>query len=371
MAVQRFDSGRLDQFQRTAAGGFKIPATIARTGIQIYTAPDGTKVREYRSPEEVFSVDSLASLADAPVTIGHPKANGINIAVTPLNRQRLAHGHVRGQAPDKVKVDGDAHDWVSTDLLVTAADAQSGIESGELCETSGGYMCDHDETPGTDPEGNAYDRKQIKIRYNHIALLGKGRARAGENAKLRLDGDQELIEPEPAIARHNLEKVKTMKVTVDGIEYESGSESHVAALKKLLADSTEKLETANTEAGANAVKLDELEKSLAKATEASSSSKIDERVTETLEFRAKASTLLSDEYDFTGKTEHQVRVDAIDEKYKDRPEEFVKAAFEMKLDSIEKPEDEKAGYKVDEKPPLVDGFDHKAHYEASFNKGAK
>ena len=62
MLVQRFDVGRLDRAKRTGAGGARVPASISRTGVQVYTDQQGRTVREYRPAETVFATESLDSL---------------------------------------------------------------------------------------------------------------------------------------------------------------------------------------------------------------------------------------------------------------------------------------------------------------------
>lgn len=377
MASFRYDSSLLANFTRTAAGGISVPASIARTGIQVYQTPDGRTIREWRSPDEVFDADSLNSLADAPVTVGHPKANGIAIPVTPKNVKELSSGHVAGP-PIRGQVDGDSYTWMSTDLLLTAADAQDAVSSGSVCEVSAGYTCDYDDTPGVTDDGQAYDRKQTNIRFNHVALLPKGAARAGSNAKLRLDGNQELLdEPNPADADQHT-KVTPMKIKIDGIEYEVGSASHIDALNKRITDleasvtaSATQLSDSETEAGSSAAKIDELEKSLAEAKEASSPETLEASVKDALEFRAQATKLVGDGYDFAGKSKHEVRVEALkDLKLDGKSADYVEAAYDLKLDSIDE-EADKPDYKIDEKTTNTKtstGFDHKALYLSTFGK---
>jgi hypothetical protein len=78
---------------------------------------------------------------------------------------------------------------------VQRADAVKAIEDG-MQELSAGYTAELDMTPGvwTDAEGaeHRYDAIQRNIRYNHLAIVPRGRA--GRDVKLRLDGAAIQIE---------------------------------------------------------------------------------------------------------------------------------------------------------------------------------
>ena len=130
----RFDASHIGTFKRTPQGGLDVLATPARVGVLTYHFPDGTSRREFCPPEEVFNVDSLASLAGAPVTVGHHPENNEGI-VSPENWGVLSVGTVA----DTVKQSGSL---VETRLRVQRKDAVQGVESSDLCELSCGYRCD-------------------------------------------------------------------------------------------------------------------------------------------------------------------------------------------------------------------------------------
>ena len=88
--VVRFDTGTLGSVKRTPQGGIRVPASLTRTGVLEYTNPDGSIRREYRPPDEVFNADSLATLADAPVTNLH---HGL---VDATNWRRVTVGSLSG-----------------------------------------------------------------------------------------------------------------------------------------------------------------------------------------------------------------------------------------------------------------------------------
>lgn len=289
--VQRFDVGRLDRAKRTGAGGARVPATIARTGVQVYRDQTGREVREYRPPETVFAEDALATLGSIPVTVGHPP-NG----VTPQNHRHVSVGHV-SDAPSARKGDGP-DEWIEAALIISDADALKRVEAGDLVEVSMGYMADVVPEPGVTPGGERYDAVQKNVRFNHLALLREKEARAGSGARLRLDGNQEIQED-------------SMKIKIDGIECDRGSETHISLIERQVAaektradDAAKKLTDAQTELGA------------AKATIASHKPvDVNALVQDELAFRQSVLPALpkadGKPYDFTGKTRDQVRADAV------------------------------------------------------------
>ena len=171
----RYDVLRLDGScaERTPQGGLRVPAFLTRAGVFEYRNANGSVRREYRPPTEVFDAQSLCSLEDAPVTDGHQGA------VRPDSFQSLAKGHVRS-----IKQDGQ---FVAGVVLVQDAALVAAVERGERREVSCGYECRLDMTPGTTPDGEAFDAIQRNIKYNHCAMLPVGAGRAGREVALRLD----------------------------------------------------------------------------------------------------------------------------------------------------------------------------------------
>jgi hypothetical protein len=154
---------------RTDEGYLVDTPIVGRVGIQTYYNADGSQRRELRLPEDVFSADSLASMAGKPITIGH---QGM---VTAANAKKLTVGVVKG---DGVQ-DGDN---VRAPIIIHDADAIDLAEKGGVSELSLGYKVDLEETPG-EWNGEKYDAIQRNPRINHLALVKKGRA---GNARLNL-----------------------------------------------------------------------------------------------------------------------------------------------------------------------------------------
>ena len=213
--AQRYDSGgRLGKARRTPQGGVVVPAFLTRSGLFEYQNPDGSKRIEYRADAEVFAPESLASLAEATITNLHPDG-----MVTSSNWRSLAVGHASAAT---VKKDGDK---VAADLVIQDAETITLIEDGVRNEVSCGYTCELDSTPGLTPGGDRYDARQLKVRYNHLALVPMGRA--GREVSLRLDSAGDQIPTNPPKAP------TTMKIEIiDGIEYEAGTSAHTAAVQR-------------------------------------------------------------------------------------------------------------------------------------------
>lgn len=202
---------RYDRFAlkatKTDEGFIRDTPIIGRTGIMMYYNHDGTKRIEYRPPEEAFDADSLNSLMGKPVTIGHKAmVSAANAAAVQPIGTVLSAGRQDGN--------NIVADMVIYNLPTNAR------------ELSCGYNLDLDETPGTTPDGQHYDAVQRNIRYNHVAVVAKGRAGV---ARLNMDGDQIDEEDEGGDTQMNMTKVRTDS----GIEYDAAPEVKVY-IEKLL-----------------------------------------------------------------------------------------------------------------------------------------
>jgi hypothetical protein len=121
----------------------------------------GKVYRLYRDPDEL--------------TKGASTFNNLPI----LNK----HIRVTVEEPKKENVVGSIGSDVSFDeqylkasLCIWDAPAIAGVESEKQCELSAAYYYRADMTPGTSPEGEAYDGVMRDIKGNHLALVEAGRA---------------------------------------------------------------------------------------------------------------------------------------------------------------------------------------------------
>jgi hypothetical protein len=372
--AQRFDVGRIDRTKRTGAGGARMPATIARTGVQTYTRDDGKVVREYRPPAEVFSDASLATLGSVPVTIGHPGQ------VTPANWRNVAVGHV-SDAPAARKQDNGA-EWVEAQVVVADAAALARIDREDLSEVSMGYTADVIPQSGTAPDGQHYDAVQTNVRFNHLALLKAGQARAGAGARLRLDskGDEMFEQFKQDDGAKRL-------VKVDGIDAEFGSETHVSLLERQTAAAVARADAADaakavaeTASGEAKAKLDAANAEIA----ALKARDVDALVQDELAFRTRHLPALPAKYEFAGKSRDQVRNDAAGADNvaaaAKLPEGeragYLTYAINAKLDAVSKPRvptHTTPEVKADEKPKRRDpyGDAYKSTFPGAAQKDAK
>ena len=145
---------------------------LTRVGIFEYHNPDGTIRRELRLPEEVFAAESLASYKGKPVILTHEAG-----MIDSDNVQQEQIGTILSEGMQ----DGDN---VRAQIIIHDAHK---LDYG-LRELSLGYTQTPDETPGV-WNGQPYDAIQRNIQINHLALVEK--ARAGEQARLNIDGEEQ------------------------------------------------------------------------------------------------------------------------------------------------------------------------------------
>lgn len=248
---KRFDRfGSSASVVKTDEGFLRVQMRATRTGVFKYLRKDGSIVRELRHPDDVFDPESLATLAGKPITLLHPK-NIPNGLVTSKNVKNLSVG----LTGDNVEIADNA--FVDTTGTITndrgVREVEKRMDRNEDQEVSCGYKCDMIEEQGV-YNGETYDRRQVNIKYNHVALVPKGRA--GNNCKLRLDEDEAILYDKHIELEDPMDTIK-----IDGQEFEVSAEiakafrkneaKHDAALE------ASKKEIAKVEAKADA-KSDEL-----------------------------------------------------------------------------------------------------------------
>lgn len=225
--VQFSDAVAISGTRTTGDGYLVADCKVARTGIQEYMGSElgddkeaSRTYRIYRPEDEVFKKDALQSYAYRPITMGHPPEG-----VTADNWKKEAIGTVGGD----VARDGD---YIRVPMMIADANAIKSISDGTR-QISMGYSCSLDWTPGTAPDGTAYDAIQRDLKMNHAAIVPAGRAgpecRLGDNSRVRISPQQK-------------DQPMTKSVTIDGKSYEVADDA-VAAIAKLQADAKKAADT--------------------------------------------------------------------------------------------------------------------------------
>jgi len=223
--TQMFDKAELTGVRRTADGYLVADVRAARTGLQTYLGvevgkPDVDMVVVYRPEEEVFAKDSMATLANRPITSNHPPE-----MVNAANWKKYAAGITGGG----VARDGE---FLVVPFALMDESAIADVEAGKR-ELSAGYTCDLDFTPGVTADGHAYGAVQRNIRINHLAVVDKGRAgkhcRVGDTTSTPTEGSD----------------MNLQKVMFDGLEIEvtpQGAQA-IAKLQQQVSDADATLST--------------------------------------------------------------------------------------------------------------------------------
>lgn len=190
--VRRLDSIRLDKNDSTyfTDEGYLVDHPILTScGIFEYTNPDGSIRRELRLPEHVFDAESLKTYRGKPIIITHEAG-----VVDKSNVDREQIGTILSDGYQ------DGED-VRAEIIIHDTDA---MEKCGLKELSLGYNLDLVEKPGV-WNGEPYDAIQTNIVINHLALVAS--ARAGEQARLNIDGSDE-----PTLKGGKLQMAKTTTI---------------------------------------------------------------------------------------------------------------------------------------------------------------
>ena len=174
--VRRLDSIRLDKNDSTyfTDEGYLVDHPILTScGIFEYTNPDGSIRRELRLPKYVFDENSLKTYRGKPVIITHDAG-----VVDKNNVDKEQIGTILSDGYE------DGED-VRAEIIIHNTDS---MHKCGLKELSLGYNLDLLEEPGV-WNGEPYDAIQTNIAINHLALVAS--ARAGEQARLNIDGSDE------------------------------------------------------------------------------------------------------------------------------------------------------------------------------------
>jgi hypothetical protein len=228
--VHRLDSITLDKSYFTEEGYFVDTPIVTSIGIFEYQNPGGGIRRELRLPEHVFAPDSLATYKGKPVIITHGAG-------------RVDKRNVEREIVGTILSDGyqDGND-VRAQIIIHGINE---VKSSGLRELSLGYDLVLDETPG-EWNGKPYDAIQTEIKINHLALVGD--ARAGDQARLNLDGTKPTLQGGKA-----MEKPKQEKKEMDSEELKKSIAAYDARRKTRM-DEAERAAVTGTPPGIEAPK---------------------------------------------------------------------------------------------------------------------
>lgn len=300
----------------TPEGFVRVPAVLARTGIQEYLAAElglpgdpKRRVPVFRPEDEVFNEESLRSFDNLPLTNQHP---GEDVNAKNWKDYTVGWG-------GKVERAGDT---MVTDITITDAAAIKAWKNGRK-EISNGYRCKDEFKDGKTDSGEAYEAIQRNIRGNHIALVDKGRCgptcrtrdakpdtHGGDAMLITVDGVQVTIEDQTAasVVQKALERrdsiiadqggeMEKMKKEYDEMsakfkEMKEGDEGYEAMQKKMK-DMEEKMKDKKD---ADIDALDALVESRIKTVDA-------------------AKLILGDSYEWKGKDCQSIKKDAVAKAY--------------------------------------------------------
>ena len=344
----RYDVAPIDKYELTSEGYLRAWATIARTGVQMYTDADGSIRREYRPEAEVASPESLASFAGKAITLEHPPVL--------LDSANTKDYQVGFSGTEVVYDDG----FVRAVMTITDKDAIERIMRGDAKEVSAGYRVNYDATPGVTDSGENYDGIQKEISGNHIAVVRRGRA--GPQVKLHLD---RLDAADPYLINSIEEPSMTAKVNFDGAEFEvsesvalaitkeredakmsyedmkkkydelqSAADSMKADMASMEKEMQGKCDTAEGRADALAQEVESLKADLDTAKQVNVDSLVEERIA----LIDKARTSLDSAFDFAGKTAREIMEASIkavrgDADLSERSDDYVTAMFDTLAES--------------------------------------
>lgn len=294
-------------------GYMKVPANVARSGIQEYLAeelgitdrqPDDI-IKVMRLPQDVFNEDSLKTYKDADVTDNHPDDQ-----VNANTYSSVSVGHCSSVG---IK-DGD---FVKCNLIIKDKNAIDSINNGKV-QISAGYTADYVEANDNDD----YDFKQENIKINHIALVERGRA----GAQVKLFDSQKA------------ETMKT-KVVLDGKGKSVEIEDKASAI--LINDTIETLITKNKELLTDVEKLTATVDGLKEFQEQNKLQTSDEviknRITEISKATKDAIVIAGSNFSCDSLNVNDIKKTALgikrpNVKWDDKSEAYIDAAFDQALE---------------------------------------
>jgi len=289
----------------TPEGYLKFDAVATRSGIFIYHNTDGSIRKAYRSPEEVFKADSMASFSLKPIVNDH--CMGVTPKITADNVKDFQIGSIG----ENIRRDGN---FVKLSGMITDKSGVAAVKAGRR-GLSLAYDSDDIEEHGITPDGLEYDYRQTNIRGNHLAIVDRGRA--GDMARLNMDtvdieeNELELKQDSKTISQGE----RKMKYNLDGIDIDA-PESIINALVKARTDlstatlslDSEKKEVAKlkTNLDTATATADAAKAEIAKLKEVDTEKLVQDGISARIALVDNAS-LICDATEFKGKTDAEIK----------------------------------------------------------------
>ena len=327
-----YDRSPMGSVTRTPEGYIRFDAIATRSGIFIYHQPDGSVLRAYRPPEEVFKADSMQSFAMKPIINDH--AMGVTPKITADNVRQYQIGAIG----ENIRRDGNFMKLTGT---IMDKDGIAAVDAGRR-GLSLAYDSEDVMTPGITADGLEYDYKQTNIRGNHLAIVDRGRA--GDSARLNMDTAE--IEFKQDTKQTFSQGERTMKYNLDGIEIDA-PESVINALVKARTDLAAAITTQNTLKQDNATLKTNLDTATATA-DAAKAEVVNLKAVDTEKLiqdgiaariaLVEAASLVCDAADLKGKTDAEIENIVIakvfpDMKMDGKSADYVTAMFDAALKS--------------------------------------
>jgi len=317
----RYDNFNLDEVKltKTPEGYLEGYAIATRTGVFNYMKADGSIQRELRLADEVFKDDAINSFKLLPITDEHPQQE-----VNADNSKELAVGFT---GEDIKRQDS----YLLTKLKITDKKVIDAINSGKR-GLSYGYRVTLVKKDGVH-NGEKYDYIQKDIKGNHLAIVYQGRA--GEKARLRLDGQEAVC----VFNNFNNNYLTMKKIRLDGKDYEVSEEvfsrldtleTDNSNLKKTQKDLQNEVDSLEGERDALKVKVDE-------SSSKDDSEEIASKVKQRISLEKKASEFLKEDEDLSGLSDKDIKTKVIvafspEFKADEKSNEYINARFDAVVD---------------------------------------
>lgn len=313
----------------STTGFLTAPVTLARTGVQYYMGIELgledraiEKIGIVRPSSEVFDKKSMESFVNLVVTDDHP-----NKPVTSDNVKQLQVGSVSQIENDTTTLKG----------IITITDKAmiEKIKSGKV-QVSVGYQNDLKKESGHFG-GEEYEFVQTNIKANHLAIVDVGRC--GPDCKLTTDK----------------KGVKTVKVTIHGITFDTENEALVQAVNKLVATHDEETKNLKEQFKKKEEEDEEEKKKMKKEKESAdakadileksklSDADISVLVTERAELLADARAILGDKMPKCVDCPKEIKTLVVDHllpdlKVSDQTDDYLNASYDIAVAKFKKAE---------------------------------